>query len=97
MTPTEALVAARKAVENRRFFISDHAALRSGQRKITVFDMKHVVHTATDCTPYPDGIPRAGGTCWRLSGTDLDGDDATLGIELVHDHLGNCAVVITVF
>ena len=97
MTAARALLAARAAVENRRFFVIDHADGRGDLRHITLHDMKYVIKTATNCVPYPEGVPKNGGTCWRISGKDLDGEETTVGIEVVRDHLGNCAYVVTVF
>ena len=61
-----------------------------------------MVRLLQDCTVervelYAEGIPRAGGTCWRFSGVDLDGVDLVVGAEVFVDHLGRRVLLLTVF
>ena len=73
---------------------------RSGsteQRGVTAADMKHIIKKATDCEAYRAGVPRFGGTCWRVTGPSLDEIATSLGVEVYVDHLGNRVVIVTVF
>jgi hypothetical protein len=43
-----------------------------------------------------DGTPLADGTCWRVTGTALDGTGAKIGVEAFRDHLGRQVILITI-
>jgi hypothetical protein len=43
------------------------------------------------------GIPRFGGTCWRVTGPSLDEITTSIGVEVYVDHLGKRLVIATVF
>jgi len=61
--------------------------------------MKNIIKkaTATDCESYREGIPRFGGTCWRVTGPSLDEITTSIGVEVYVDHLGKRLVIATVF
>ena len=46
---------------------------------------------------YREGIPRFGGTCWRVTGPSLDEITTSIGVEVYVDHLGKRLVIATVF
>jgi hypothetical protein len=96
-TADEALRWAREALGNGRYWVVDHAEARKQQRRISVADMKSIIKRATACEAYPDGTPRFGGTCWRMTGPSLDEIETALGVEVYVDHLGKRLVVVTVF
>jgi hypothetical protein len=88
---------AREALGSGRYWVVDHARDRQRQRSVTAADMKHIVKNATDCRAYRDGVPRFGGTCWRVMGPSLDEIPTALGVEVHMDHLGKRVVILTVF
>ncbi len=96
---SEALSWAREALGGGRYWVVDHAQDRQRQRGVTVADMKNIIKkaNASDCGPYREGIPRFGGTCWRVTGPSLDEIATSVGIEVYVDHLGKRLVVVTVF
>jgi hypothetical protein len=96
-TAGEALSWAREALGAGRYWVVDHARDRQRQRGVTVADMKHIIKKATDCESYRDGIPRFGGTCWRVTGPSLDEITTSIGVEVYVDHLGKRVVIVTVF
>jgi hypothetical protein len=71
--------------------------LGGGQRGITAADMKSSIKKATGCEAHAGGIPRFGGTCWRVTGPSLDEIATAIGVEVYVDHLGKRLIVVTVF
>jgi hypothetical protein len=96
-TAVEALSWAREALGSGRYWVVDHAGDRQRQRGVTAADMKSVIKNATDCEAYREGIPRFGGTCWRVTGPSLDEITTSIGVEVYVDHLGKRMVIATVF
>jgi hypothetical protein len=76
--------------------VVDHARDRQRQRGVTVADMKSIIKNATGCEAYSDGVPRFGGTYWRVTGPSLDEISTTIGIEVYVDHLGKRLIIVTV-
>ena len=95
-TAAEALVWVQEAFAAARYIVDPHFQKRCLQRGYSIFDAKKIASTATHCEAYDDGTPLAGGTCWRVSGTALDGAEAKLGVEAFRDHLGRQVIVITI-
>jgi hypothetical protein len=97
-TAAEALVWIQEAftATPARYIVDPHFQKRCLQRGFSIFDAKKIASTATNCEPYDDGKPLAGGTCWRVGGTALDGMEAKLGVEAFRDHLGRQVIVITI-
>ena len=63
---------------------------------MTVPDLYHALMWPIRVEAYP-GIAENGGTLWRVSGKDVDGDKRiSAGIELYEDE-GNWVAVCTVF
>lgn len=96
-TATEALVWAQEAITAARYLTDPHFDRRCRQRNITLRDAQNAIRRALRCAPYADGTPLAGGTCWRIVGPDLDGEETTVGVEAFEDHLGRRVLLITVF
>ena len=88
---------AREALGAGRYWVVDHAWDRQRQRGVTAADMKQIIKKATDCEAYRDGVPRFGGTCWRVTGPGLDEIATAIGVEVYVDHLGKRLVIVTVF
>jgi hypothetical protein len=60
--------------------------------------VKKVIVTATRCDPYePDDGPKVGGTSWRVTGTNLDGEETTVGVEAYYDTGTRRVLFVTVF
>lgn len=86
----------RDAVAAGRYYPQPHFRVRLSERRYNIEDAKKIIVTATACEPYPDGTPSCGGTCWRVFGRDLDGEEAKLGVEVFKDHLGYHVNLITI-
>ena len=69
---------------------------RCRKRRISFQDARHAIALATRCAPYAR-VPLADGTCWRLWGFDLDGEETAIGFEAFKDHLGRRILLMTVF
>lgn len=96
-TADEALKWAREALGSSRYWVVDHAKVRQRQRDVTAADMKSIIKKATVCEPYTAGIPRFGGTCWRVTGPSLDEIATVVGVEIYVDYLGKRLIIVTVF
>src|SRR6185312_10945512 len=96
-TPAEAADWAREAIATGRYWLVQHAENRMASRRLSLADIKNVLLRSTGCSPYEEGKISRGGACWRIAGQDLDGDQASIGVELYRDHLGKACLVITVF
>ena len=96
-TPDEALAWAQEALAAARYIIDPHFTDRCRKRNITFRDARHAILHSTKCATYPSGKPLAGGTCWRLWGPDLDGEETAVGFEAFEDHLGRRILLMTVF
>jgi hypothetical protein len=96
-TADEALKWAREALGSGRYWVVDHARDRQRQRGVTAADMKSIIKKATGCEAYTGGVPRFGGTCWRVTGPSLDEVATAIGVEVYVDHLGKRLIIVTVF
>lgn len=99
MKGTEALRAIQEAFRQGRYYLAPHARQRMNQRAIDLSDIRHAVLAASRAEPYADSkrsLPQ-GVTSWRVHGTDLEDEALIAGVDLVEDHLGAHATVITVF
>jgi hypothetical protein len=93
-----ALVWIRDAVAAGRYFAQEpHFSKRCRERGVQLDDWKHAIASAPACRPYADRAPTQGGSVWSVVGTDLDGDALTVSVEAFLDHLGQRALLITVF
>lgn len=92
----DALVWIQTAVAQNKYILDSHLVRRLRQRGYSVLDVKKIIATATACVAYAGGPNLAGGTGWRVTGTDLDGDPGKVGVEAYKDHLGKWALLITV-
>jgi hypothetical protein len=79
-----------------RYIPDPHFEKRCRSRRYSIFDAKRIAATATSCSPYADATILAGGTAWRVLGTDSDGDAASLGVEAFLDNLGRRVLLITI-
>jgi hypothetical protein len=95
-TEADALAWIQGAVKSARYIVDAHFHLRARQRGFSLFDAKAIVATAVACERYAEGTPLASGTCWRLTGTALDGTLAKVGAEAFLDHLGRQVILITI-
>ncbi len=69
------------------------------ERQVSFHDLKYAVLKARRAEPYadPGRAVSAGVSCWRLESESMDGEAISVGVDLVVDHLGAHAKVITVF
>lgn len=95
-TADEALPWIQDAMANGRWILDPHFQKQAKARNYSVHDAKRVVATATACVPHPDGPKLAGGTPWRVTGTDLDGASSKVGVEAYKDHLGKHVILVTI-
>jgi hypothetical protein len=56
------------------------------ERRVDMLDIHAAVQRCITVKPYTGGSPRNGGTCWRVWGTDAEGDTVGIGVET---YLGN--------
>jgi hypothetical protein len=82
------IAALRKAVEQNRYLITQHAQQRMGLRKITHADIKYVVATGDVIEQYPGNEPDPK----VLFMAHLEGEP--LYVSCAFD--GNCAYIVTV-
>lgn len=100
MTDAEVLAAIRQAFTQGRYYIGSHASGRMNQRRVSRSDIIRCATTATRVEPFSDAQRAAqlsGTTSWRLFGTDIEGDELVIGVDLTLDHLGYSVLVVTVF
>jgi hypothetical protein len=96
-TSAEALAWIQEAVAAGRHLVhAPHFSRRCLERKISLPDWKKAIRDARTCVPYTGRAPTCGGTNWRVTGPDIEGDDLTVGVEAFRDHLGKRALLITV-
>lgn len=97
-TSEDALAWAREALLAKRYIVDPHFQRRLEQRGITWRSAWYALQRATSCVAYVrDGGPLAGGTTWRITGTDLSDEAVTLGVETFVDHFGRRVLLVTVF
>lgn len=92
----DALQWIQEAVAGGRYIPTNHLFDQCQARHISIHDVKRAIRLATSCVPYNEP-PRNGGTCWRVTGPDYDGDDTSVGVEAFQDHLGRRSILCTVF
>ena len=98
VTAAEALAWIQEAMAQGRYVVEPHLYRRMEERSITLRDVKRVISKATPCVTYsPEDGSKAGGTSWRVTGSDLSGSPTSVGVEAFTDHLGRRALLITVF
>ncbi len=96
--PDEALAWAQEALREKRYVVDPHFDKRLQDRNITWRSAWYAIQRATTCVPYePERGPLAGGTSWRITGTDLSDETTSIGVEAFLDHLGRRVLLITVF
>jgi hypothetical protein len=74
-----------------------HFGKRCQQRKVTLPDWKKAIRLAHTCSPYADRPSSAGGTSWRVTGPDVEGDDLTVAVEAYGTPKDKRALLVTVF
>jgi len=78
--------------------LAERVYKRLRERNISERSIWYAIRNATTCIAYvPDRTPLAGGTCWRITGPDAEGEVTWVGVETFVDHLGRRLLVITVF
>lgn len=92
----EALAWIQEALASAHYVIDPHFQKRALERGFSIFDAKRIAVSASRCELYADGTPLAGGSCWRVTGTALDGTVAKIGVEAFRDHLGRQVILITI-
>jgi hypothetical protein len=71
----------REAILAGRYEPAEHFDKRMLERKIEIVDVQRVLKRGVRIRPY-DRLPDHGGTCWRVSGPDLDDkSEISVGIE----------------
>ena len=95
----EALTWIQEAVRAGRYVPSVHFYDRMAERRIDILDVFHAIDAATAGVEYVrGGGPRNGGTCWRVTGTDLDEtQEVAVGVEAFLDKKRRRCVFCTVF
>ena len=95
-TPREALAWTQAALRDGRYIPSIHFGERLVERGFDMLDVLHAVERATRVTAY-DQDPQHGGTCWRVTGPDVDvGRRVAVGVECFLDRKRRRVVLITV-
>jgi hypothetical protein len=87
---------AQEAIRRSRYWPDGHFYRRGASRNVTIPEAKNLIAAATNCAPYPEGVPRRRGTCWRIYGVDSEGIPTGIGVEVYRDHLGGVVVLITI-
>jgi hypothetical protein len=96
-TPAEALTWIQEAVAGGRYLVLEpHFSRRCQQRGVTLPDWKRAIRLARACVQYGGRVATCGGTNWRVTGPDIEGDDLTIGVEAFRDQVGKRALLITV-
>jgi hypothetical protein len=95
-TPEEALDWMREAMGTGRYITHAHFDRRCRERGFSIFDARRVVETCTACDSFTPERIFAGGTAWRVTGLDTDGDVAMLGVEAFRDNLGRRVLLVTI-
>ena len=95
---SEALIWTKEAMIAGRYLVDPHVPKRMAQRAVLWRSLWYGIRNATTCVPYaPDEGPRLGGTSWRIVGPDHNGEEITVGVETLVDHLGRRVLLLTVF
>ena len=95
---TEALKWVQDALQAGRYIPAMHFYERLSERKIDLQDVFNAIETATACVAYGQGTPQNGGTCWRVTGKNIDGDqDVAVGVEAFLDKKRRRCILCTVF
>jgi hypothetical protein len=95
-TAEEALAWIKEAMAAKRYITHQHFDKRRQERRFSIFDAHRVVETATACESYDAPRTFAGGTAWRVTGTDLKEAEAMVGVEAFKDHLGRRVLLVTI-
>ena len=83
LTPTEAYEEIQRLLEQRglgAISFATHARKRARERRFSTRDVEQVLRTGV--VSESTGNERSGNPTWRVSGTDLDGDDLTIVVAL---------------
>jgi hypothetical protein len=98
--PTNALAALpwiQDALGSGRYVPAHHFDKRCVERGVDILEVKYATARATGCSPYPDGEPTQDGTCWRVTGKTMAGNELCIGFEAFEDEAGEQVVICTVF
>jgi hypothetical protein len=94
----EALQWTKEAMAAGRYLVDPHIRKRMAQRAILWRSLWYALKNATVCKPYaPDEGAHVGGTSWRVTGVDHEGDEINVGVETFVDHLGRRVLLLTIF
>lgn len=94
----EALRWIQDAMQAGRYVPSVHFYERLAERQIDIQDVFGGIEAATACVRYEQGVAHNGGTCWRVRGESLDGDqEVAVGVEAFLDRRRRRCVLCTVF
>jgi hypothetical protein len=73
---------------------SVHFKERCVERRTSMTDVHHILQKGRRIEPYP-GMPKNGGSCWRISGFNTDGDrQISIGIEAFCDQENNERIIL---
>jgi hypothetical protein len=87
-TNEEALIWVQFCLREGRYVPAVHFQERLAQREFIMADVRSAIENPTEIRPYESGSAVNGGTCWRITGKNIDGDrDVAVGIEAFeHKH-----------
>lgn len=95
--PVDARKWIQEAVRSERYTPKHHVFVRLRERQLTMDDLLHALERPRTVEAYP-GMPEHGGSCWRVFGRDLEGDqEVGVGVEAYLDEQGRWAVLCTIF
>lgn len=95
--PVDARKWIQEAIRTECYATTDHVHDRLRERGIGMRDLLHAIAHPRAVESYP-GMPMNGGTCWRLFGRDMDGEqEVAVGFEAYVNKQGRWAVLCTIF
>ncbi len=94
-TSAAALAWVKVAAKANRFVPTVHFNQQARARKVEFDSAKAALLRARRVEPYP-AMPENGGTCWRVFGRGLEGEQLAIGVELFLDANEEWAILCTV-
>lgn len=96
-TPIEARTWIQEAILTGRYIIKGHAKARLVERGLVMRHLFHVMKHPSSIEPH-DEMPKHYGSCWRVTGRNLDGEgQVAIGVEAYTDDDGRKVAVCTIF
>lgn len=91
----EALRWIQQAVRDGKHEVTYHFDERCRERGLGLFDAEQAIEQGRSCEAYV-GMPEHYGTCWRIRGPSIDGDEIVVGVEAFTRGKKNTRVCILV-